>query len=131
MTIELTKNTLGVWTVSLPAQQFGKHTGGGDWLCAAWAEGEKYIIEYRFRYYLDDKAFDSEDIKNWYRMEIQKDGATEDKIIEVVRALVKKLWIDGGGKRYEVLMDDSGVDGLLREMKKWPSISMKKVDEVD
>ena len=34
---------------------------------AAW-EGSQWIMEYRFRYYKDDKVFDSKDVKNWYKM---------------------------------------------------------------
>lgn len=38
------------------------------------ADGEPWLMEYRFRYYVDDKAFDSEDVKNWYTVNTPDDS---------------------------------------------------------
>ena len=58
MSIPFDEHTLGVWNVAL---------GDGDWLAVLRVEDGKGIIDYRFRWYLDDKDFDSKDIKHFYR----------------------------------------------------------------
>jgi len=75
--IDLTENTyvLGIWSVQ---------GVGSDWLCAVTREGDDaFTMLYRFRYYRDDHAFDSEDEKVWYKTKIPK-TQTEDQIIAVV-----------------------------------------------
>jgi hypothetical protein len=119
MTIELTENTIGVWAVSLDSDS--------DYLAALWRDGENYVMVYRFRYYVDDKTFDSKDKKNWYRCEVQADRTTEDKVIEVMRLSARMLWKQSGGKRYEIMMDARGIEGMMEDMARWPMISMQTI----
>ena len=37
-----------------------------DWMGSLSKQDDKVVLEYRFRYYKDDRAFDSKDTKNWY-----------------------------------------------------------------
>lgn len=59
--IEFDEKIVAIWYVStIPDKQ--------DWM-AALREVEpdqKYHLKYRFRYYRDDKIFDSDDKRNWY-----------------------------------------------------------------
>lgn len=62
----------------------------GDMMGIVYKEGDKgdatipWKITYRFRWHRDDKVFDSTDIKNWYKGEL--DGSlTEDEVEQKVR----------------------------------------------
>ncbi len=122
MTIELTENTLGIWAVSISDEC--------DWLGAVWREGDDYVLEYRFRYYVDDKTFDSKDRKNWYRTVITG-GQPEDKVVGVMREMARMLWSESGGKRYELMMDGGGIVRMMEDLAKWPMISMQTVKHDD
>ena len=39
-----------------------------DWLAHLYARKGEIVGKYRFRYHKDDKAFDSQDEKNWYQV---------------------------------------------------------------
>jgi len=116
MSLELSEKTVGIWAVDM--------MNGSDFLGAVWRESDNYVIEYRFRYYEDDKVFDSEDKKNWYRAEIPTDRASEEELIDAMKVVVEALWKKSGGKRYEILMGSGGVEEMTSALKKWPSISM-------
>jgi hypothetical protein len=119
VSIELSENTIGIWAVNLRDES--------DWIGAVWRDGDNWIMEYRFRYYVDDKTFDSEDVKNWYTHKIPVDKYTEDEVISAMRMCVELLWKASGGKRYEIMMTSAGLDQMMADMKKWPMISMKFV----
>jgi hypothetical protein len=59
--ITVDEHTVAIWYLQTTSTQ--------DWT-AALRELEpeaKYELTYRFRYYKDDKAFESEDEKHWYK----------------------------------------------------------------
>ncbi len=117
MSIVLSEHTLGIWFVSL-----GKES---DWLGSVWKTDEGYEVVYRFRYYVDDKTFDSEDTKHWYSTKISKDNADDDKVIKTMRDMAEMLWAASGGKRYELMMGRGGVEEFMVEYEKLPFVSMK------
>lgn len=48
-----------------------------DWLAMLFKhEGESWQCVYRFRYYKDKRAFDSEDVKSWYTIETDSTEST-------------------------------------------------------
>lgn len=49
-----------------------------DWLSTIWIRDGKAMAAYRFRYYEDDKNFDSEDRKSWYALSSDKEGGAEE-----------------------------------------------------
>ena len=50
-----------------------------NWLCALIRpDGEPWKVKYRFRYFLDGKAFDSADEKHWYEYQAEPDDDLED-----------------------------------------------------
>ena len=123
MSIELTDKTIGIWAVWL--------TDDSDWLCSAWVEDDNYVIAYRFRYYVDDKTFDSDDRKSWYRYQIPVQSGGEQKVAVICRTVAESLWRASGGKRYEIMMASGGIMELMAALEKWPMISMKKVGAED
>jgi len=75
---------VGVWWVAWT---------GGDWMACVWRDDKEEHLQYRFRYYADDKAFDSDDTKNWYSMarDIQPDAETIEQVNTVARAIGAEL----------------------------------------
>lgn len=94
MTIKFDENTVGIWYVQL--------SDDSDWLASVWMDDGKGKLCYRFRYYKDDKVFESEDRKNWYDLET---GDTE-KLIETVRMLAAGMATGSGVEVYELMMSD-------------------------
>lgn len=58
--IDLSEKTVAIWYILLDS--------GTDWIAGITelVENEEYLIQYRFRYYEDNKVFESKDRKNWY-----------------------------------------------------------------
>lgn len=63
---------------------------GVDWLCGIreLELDKRYEIIYRFRYYKDDKPFDSADKKNWYEAVV---SGTRSYTLAVIRELGQVL----------------------------------------
>ncbi len=120
MTMELTENTIGIWAVSIGQDS--------DWLASVWRDGDDYILAYRFRYYEDDKTFDSADRKNWYKAKVPVAKIDQAKLIRIMQSTAELLWKAGGGKRYELLMDSGGIERLMHDLAEWPMISMLEVE---
>jgi hypothetical protein len=61
--IVIDEKLVGMWQVGLPKS---------DWLAGVReiVPEEKYELVYRFRYYKDEKVFESQDTKNWYKAEV-------------------------------------------------------------
>jgi hypothetical protein len=115
--ITFDEKIVGVWFVAtLPTQ---------DWL-AALRELEpdaKYELTYRFRYYKDDKPWDSEDKKNWYRGEVT---GTRAYVIASIRAVVDTMVATG--PKYEV-MNDRGYAQFQRDFQDQPFVFAKMLSK--
>lgn len=79
--------------IKLPCHlsRFGK---GGDINGLLWKldeEPDKWTFQFRFRQYLDSQAFDSNDEKTWYAVEITAGDETtaRDKAEEAIRLMVE------------------------------------------
>jgi hypothetical protein len=90
-----------------------------DWMAAV-REIEpdaKYELVYRFRYYVDDKTFDSEDKKNWYKGEIT---GTRNYVLLSMRSVAEMLKAGtSDGPLYEVV-NDKGLADFLRRFQDMP-----------
>jgi hypothetical protein len=77
---------LGIWYVALPG-------GQSDFMGCLQPhpdEGGVYVFDCRFRYYHDDKVFDSDDEKHWWHVE-DKTSGNADEAIHKIRSVVLKL----------------------------------------
>jgi len=73
----------------------------------------------RFRYYRDDKPGpDSQDEKHWYGRDVKSTETLHD-----VRNKAAELARMEGSTLNEILMDETGVDGLLAKMEKVMPVS--------
>jgi hypothetical protein len=63
-----------------------------DWMAAAWRDRaeQPWQLAYRFRCYRDDKVHESEDVKNWYTGEADRDAPIE-VIIETMNKVASAL----------------------------------------
>ena len=66
-----------------------------DYLAHLWRDREggddRWHVQYRFRYYADDKAHNSEDQKNWYEWSINAPWDAEERIRSLVADMAAKL----------------------------------------
>lgn len=118
MTIELTEKLLGIWFVECDEKT--------DWLGSLERDDEKggVIFTYRFRHYVDDKSFDSNDRKNWTSYHIS--GESAEKAVDVVRNLCVHLSTVDEGKIWECMMGDDGMEGFMERFEQMPFASVKK-----
>jgi len=59
---------IGIFFVEWP--NFG-NVDAGNLLLALWEEDGRAKFKYRFRYFRDEKVFDSQDVRNWYEADGQ------------------------------------------------------------
>ena len=85
ITLDSSNPPLGIWYVALPDRQsdfmgcLGPHPD----------EGGVFVFDCRFRYYHDDKVFDSSDDKHWYHLRLQE--SSPEDAIHKIRSVVLKL----------------------------------------
>jgi len=118
--IKFDEKIVGVWYLQTTETQ--------DWLCAIREiePDQKYELTHRFRYYKDDKAFDSKDKKNWYRGTIT---GTRHYVLEVMKPLVQDLKELGAvGEPYE-LINNGDYDDFLRRFQDAPFVYAKQVSK--
>ncbi len=114
--IPLTNDTVGVWALMLP---------DSDWMAGIWMEDGTVRMAYRFRYYVDDKTFDSEDAKHWYA--IDSDDTSPDKMVEMMREIGNKMAASAGNDLYELMMADFDDEhAFMEEFQKAPFIDTQK-----
>jgi len=123
MTIALTENVLGIWFVNL--------TEDSDWMCALTDADDKWLIEYRFRYYCDDSgdAFDTDDEKNWYTATLDKADTSRETVLRK-QTLVYKALRDMAGTtdgNYELLRSDKTYEDFMEEFMELPFVHAKSV----
>ena len=114
--IEITDKIVAIWYLqTLPTQ---------DWMAAV-SEIEpdsKYELVYRFRYYKDDKAFDSEDKKNWYSGTLT---GTRSYVLAAMREVAGTMESVAKGKLYELVNEDGDVSKLMRKFQDLPFVYMR------
>jgi hypothetical protein len=96
-----------------------------DWLAAV-REIEpdaKYELIYRFRYYKDDKAWDSADKKNWYKGELT---GTRNYVVMSLRSVAKRLEsVSVAGIPLYELLNENDIDKFMREFQDAPFVMAK------
>jgi hypothetical protein len=108
--ITFDEKIIAIWFVELPK---------ADWLAAVRevVPEKKYELTYRFRYHVDDKAFDSKDKKSWYQGTV---SGTKQYVILSIRSTANELSKQlNGGKMWE-LLNDEGFDTFVRKFQNLP-----------
>lgn len=121
--IILDENAIAIWFVQL--SPISDMTGAAS----RTPEGYKFI--YRFRYYADEKTFNSEDIKHWYETRAPKEE-TEENFIDKVRFTVNALYAIAQisyprAFKDEILTKGKTPDQIIEEFKSKPWAHSSKV----
>ena len=117
--ITIDDSILGIWAFSIP---------NGDYLASLnkLPDGSFRLL-YRFRYYRDDKAFDSEDVKNWYEGILSPDH--EEIVVHKVSQTIKTMCQIGGRDLCEHLRGNKDLKTYMDEFAKLPFVHVQKIDK--
>lgn len=98
----------GLWFVNIPPCDQAPR--GGDWMGSlVRKKGEtKNTVQYRFRWYKDERIFDHEDTKNWYsftadepmKVTQSKIGEVAETLARAARSHVEFMEVKGGFKEF-------------------------------
>lgn len=118
MSMTLDENTLGIWSV---------HLGAGNWLAQLAREGDKLVLTYRFRWYRDDRVYDSQDNKSWFRAETK--SLDIGRGVEAARRLYGEiLQANPTNKGWELLRGERSVDEFFDKLFTMPGMHHKVLD---
>jgi hypothetical protein len=122
MILDLREDTLvwAVWFVALADAPGGP--ASGDWMAVILRQkGEPWFLRYRFRYYLDLKAFDSEDEISEYELEGTDPTDLEFKTDHVSDQILARY---GAGDRNKLVIR-AGSREAIAELAKMPWCNIK------
>lgn len=90
---------------------------------------EEYELVYRFRYIKDEKPFDSDDEKHWYR---GVTTGTKNFVVKGFREVLRQMKEVGGavGEVYELLMnEEKDIAAFMREFEKAPFVYVRQASK--
>ena len=98
-----------------------------DWLCSIQEHDDHYEVHYRFRYYNDDKNFDSEDEKHWYSAMMPKKEVSRKKVISVMREAFTLLKDESDKEEaYELLRGKGSFEDFREEFLSLPFVHSRE-----
>ncbi len=107
---ELTQNVMLVFDDALEAVWFVQFEGG-DWLGGLMRRETGFELRFRWRYYRDEKAFNSSDIKNEYRWLIPRDL---EKALTDVAFVVRTIVMAKRGRPYQCIREGRTTEAMAR-----------------
>jgi hypothetical protein len=120
MSIEITEGTIGIWYTELPNNE-------GNWMAGAKRDPDgTYDVTYRFRYYRDEKTFESSDERRWegFKIDSKKSDAVT-RITSSLRFVQQHL----GGNSYEVLRGTGSIKQFMEEFEKLPFVHVRRMSK--
>jgi len=115
--MRIDESMVGIWFVTIP---------NGNMLAALHRVAERtYKLTYRFRYYKDDRAFDSADEKNWYSGTLS--NADESYITDRISKAMATLRVSTRGEYHELLRGTKTFEEFKAEFFKLPFVHIKEV----
>ena len=116
MAMVIDESIVGLWYLEMS----NGNLGGGIWRIP---DARGFIMRWRFRYYLDDKTFDSNDKKNFYSLE----SNDLNKLLFSFRYIIKMGEETFNTKAYEFLRgENESVDDFAARYLKAPFIHMRE-----
>jgi hypothetical protein len=113
--IQISEGTIGLWSVALD---------GGNWLAHVEKLPDGHVqLLYRFRWYKDDKDFESKDDRNWYRFKTKKPGESPDELVAAVRKIFERLAKGAGHEAWELMRGERTPEELADLMLTMPGIT--------
>lgn len=125
MSISIDENTIGLWFVNIP---------NGDILTtlSRTPDDNNLEIMWRFRYYRDEKAWDSKDKKHWYRAVGPRQK--QEEVISHIRMVCQASALRAGSHAedyYELLRGSMSVREFMELLGKQPFAHTKQVTEAE
>ena len=120
--VEFTENTIATWFVA-----YGD--GSADWQMTVTRKDDgSFDIVYRFRYYKDNKAWDSQDEKNWYRY-TAKPGEKQATVMQNCRKVAAEVARVQHGQLWEhVRGRDETLVSFMRRFMKLPFVHARVIE---
>lgn len=116
MSIKITENSIAMWYVYLKE---------ADWLCHIAHTDDGILLQYRFRYYIDDKAHDSKDEKRWFEALLK--SASEAEAIASCQIVAKKLAEISNTEIVEMIKGSKTVEEFTEELTNQPFASKREM----
>jgi hypothetical protein len=110
MGINIDDNIVGMWFIAL--------TEASDFLGGLSRDGDNFVWLFRFRYYKDDKTWNSKDEKSWHEVRIR--DRTEAQVIEMVRDINCRMFSLGAIEQWEMLRGTRTPEEFVREWARMP-----------
>lgn len=96
-----------------------------DWMCWVWRDpGEPWQVEYRFRYYKDDKPHDSADEKSAFGLQVPSE-TSEALVIKNMDAIATMVKRQFNGQLWKVPIESDQPMVAFALLKKQPWFFMK------
>ena len=114
---------LGVW--------YAENEKNNNWLMTIKRDTknkEDWQMEYRFRYAKDDKAWDSDDVKNFYNGTIT--GLSEEEVLEKCNTIFEHIQLEyKKNPKYIEVKGDGEKFAYLMAQENWCNVKMSHKDE--
>jgi hypothetical protein len=115
--MRLDEKTVGVWVLqTTPTQDYMA-------MLREIVPEEKYELEYRFRYYTDEKIFDSDDKKSWWRGTV---SGTRNDVLLGVREVLKQMERFAVGPTHE-LLNDGDLRAFAEKLGDLPGLHLRQL----
>lgn len=103
-----------------------------DWLGIVMKQPDApWYALYRFRYHKDDKFWDSDDERSWYKFENHSSETGPEKLVAAIGALAQMCAVRYGGKLHTYDVKGSGMDAMdVFQNAPWSSVRQVEEDEV-
>jgi hypothetical protein len=118
MTIQVNENTLWVGYTE---------TNQGNWIGAINKVDDGFDLTYRWRYYEDDKSFDSKDRKSWYSF-VAPPSVDPKELIDTVHDLLFTMAGAMGKTPYEAVRGDRSYKEFSDDFEKFPNMKRQRVN---
>lgn len=115
MTIQIGEATIGMWCV---------HMGEGNMLMHLGRSPDgKFALNYRFRWYRDDKIEDSADEKHYYSGTL---SGTESEVLRKLRESFEHFLDHSGGQGWELIKGERSAEEYAEALKAMPGIQTRE-----
>lgn len=107
MSIDFDDNLIALWYVELPTEC--------NWMAGlSRTANNTGQVKYRFRYYVDQKTHDSQDIKHWYAWQ-----GDFQQLMAATDGVYRHMIAQGGGTHYHLERGTRTTQQIMREFMTW------------
>lgn len=113
---------LGAWSIELRLREHGKACDG-NWLAFLVREEKGYTLQFRYRWYVDERVTDSKDRRSFYTAEFGRRAVTESEAIERARGYFEVIRSHGHSEQcWELLRGARTGDEFMEALRTMPGM---------